>query len=143
MSLADRQKKLLQEFSEISDWEAKYEKIIALGKQLPPFEEQYRDEKYKIKGCQSQVWMFARLENGRVHFVADSDALIVKGLIGLLLAFYQDLPPSELVAADLSVFEKLGLYSHLSPNRANGFQSMVKQMKMYAVAFQYQMNQGG
>lgn len=143
MNLNERQNKLLATFEGLSDWEQKYERIITFGKNLPPFDEQYRKEDFKVRGCQSQVWLFAKLDQGRIHFFADSDALIVKGLIGLLLEIYQNCLPGELLSSDLSFFEKIGLSTHLSPNRANGFQAMFKQMKMYAVAFQYQLNQKG
>lgn len=136
--LKSREESLLRDFQDQKNWEERYEKIIALGKKLPDLPEQYRSENYKVKGCQSQVWMFAEMQNEKIHFFADSDALIVRGLIGVLLFLLQDLPPAVVMNADLSVFEKIGLQANLSPSRANGFQAMVKQMKMYALAFQYQ-----
>ena len=142
MTISDREKKLLNVFENFSDWEQKYKHIIDGGKKLVAMDDKYRTDDYLVKGCQSQVWLFATLENQRIHFIADSDALIVKGLIQLLFEVYQDCLPAELIGADLSIFEKINLSAHLTPNRASGFQAMFKQMKMYAVAFHYQIHAG-
>lgn len=139
-SVKTREEKILNDFESLSSWEDRYAKIIASGKKLPVMPEEYRTEENKVRGCQSQVWMFAKLEDGKVHFFTDSDALIVKGLIGILMELYQDLSPSEILSVDLGIFQKIGLEANLSPNRAGGFQAMIKQIKMYAVAFVYKMN---
>lgn len=133
--LKNRAHKLVQEFESISDWEQKYELIIAKGKNLPPLPEIYRTEKNIVKGCQSQVWLFAERKQNTIHFFADSDALIVKGLIAVLLELFQDLEFAEIIHADLSVLKTIGLDQHLSPSRSNGLQAMIKQMRLYAFVF--------
>jgi cysteine desulfuration protein SufE len=136
-----RSTKLEAEFSQTTDWEKKYEMIIQKGKNLPELPESMRLEKNLVKGCQSQVWLFAEKKpDGRVHFFADSDALIVKGLIAVLMDLFQDLDTASIVQADLEVFKRIGLNQHLSPSRSNGLQAMVKQMKLYAYVFQQMKN---
>ena len=126
-------------FSDMKNWEERYKKLIAMGKDLAKIPEEYYQEKYLVKGCQSQVWLHAGLdEQGKMVFYADSDALIVKGLASLLLKAYSGLTPAEVIATPPSFIEKLGFQSHLSPSRANGFLSMVKQIKFYALALQAQ-----
>ena len=134
-TIAERQSALVERFSEIGDWEERYREIIRLGRSLPEFPEDQRTERNKVKGCQSQVWMHAALQDGNVVFVADSDAAIVRGLIAILLALYSGQPPQAILEAPPSFIDELGLGSHLSQNRANGLSAMLKQMKLYATAF--------
>ncbi|MEM7435920.1 MAG: SufE family protein [Myxococcota bacterium] len=135
-TIAQRQAALVERFGKISDWEERYGEIIRLGRLLPEFPEDKRTELNKVKGCQSQVWMHASLQDGNVVFVADSDAAIVRGLIAILLELYSGQPPRAILEAPPSFIDELGLGSHLSQNRANGLSAMLKQMKLYATAFQ-------
>ncbi|RME18904.1 MAG: SufE family protein [Bacteroidetes bacterium] len=114
------------------DWEAKYSYIIELGKNLPSFPSPYKTDEYLIKGCQSRVWLKAEKENDLLHFHADSDALIPKGIIALLLKLVNHQPAKEIAAYDFGIIEKIGLTQHLSPTRANGLLNMIKQIKLYA-----------
>jgi cysteine desulfuration protein SufE len=136
MDLVERQKQIVSEFSGFSDWEDRYRKLIELGKQLPDLPDSKKTEDAKVKGCQSQVWIHARLENGRVIFEADSDALLVRGLVAMLLKVYSGATPAEIIATPPDFVKEIGLESKLSPSRANGLFSMIKQMKYYALAFQ-------
>jgi cysteine desulfuration protein SufE len=129
---------LLSEFSKMKDWESRYQYIINLGKSLPPMSVELQTEENKIRGCQSQVWLSVSIvNNGLLHFEAESDALIVKGLISLLLRVYQDLSPTEIIQTPPQFLKDLGFEQHLSPSRANGLQAMVKQIQYYATAYQY------
>ncbi len=135
-SVSERQRELVAEFSRFGDWEARYKYVISLGKELPPLSQEYYDEKYKVRGCQSQVWMHARLdEQGGMEIVADSDAMIVKGLVALLVRVYSGAKPDEILASTPEFLKEIGLEQHLSPSRANGFYAMVKQIYLYATAF--------
>ena len=136
MSLAERQQQVVAEFSGLADWEDRYKKLIDLGKALPELPDEKKLEDYKVKGCQSQVWMHARLDNGRVVFEADSDAILVRGLVALLLRVYSNATPAEILATPPDFVKEIGLESKLSPSRANGLFSMIKQIKFYAMAFQ-------
>jgi cysteine desulfuration protein SufE len=128
---------LIREFSELSSWEEKYQRIIDLGKALPPLAAEFQIDDLKVKGCQSQVWLHARLdENRKVQFQADSDALIVKGLVAILLKVYSGRTAKEILEIEPHFIADLGFASHLSPSRANGLVAMVRQMKYYALAFQ-------
>mgnify|MGYP002377815210 FL=1 len=120
------------------DWDGKYEYLIDLGKDLPAISAEYKTDDYKIKGCQSQVWLHAELIGGRVRFTADSDAIITKGIIALLVRVFDDETPDAIAEADLQFINEIGLAQHLSPTRSNGLLSMIKQMKMYAIAFKVQ-----
>lgn len=138
LSVPEIQQKIIQEFKGFTTWEEKYKHIITLGKQLPEMPEEDRREDLKVKGCQSQVWLKADLDQSyKVVFQADSDALIVKGLIALLLSVFSHQTPEDILAADVKFIEEIGLSSHLSASRANGLQSMIKQIKYYAHAFDY------
>ena len=131
-----RQKEIIEEFEMFSDWMEKYEHIIDLGKELEPMPEQDKVEENLIRGCQSRVWLSAILNNeGKVVFTADSDAIITKGLVALVIRVLSDSAPLEIASAELSFIEDIGLHEHLSPNRSNGLVSMVKQMKMYGFVF--------
>jgi len=131
-----RQDQIIEEFDMFPDWMEKYEHIIELGKELDPLDEAKKLDENLIKGCQSRVWLSAQLnEKGKVIFTADSDAVITKGLVALMIRVFSDVEPMEIVSADLRFLEVIGLNSHLSPTRSNGLLSMVKQMKMYGLAF--------
>ncbi|MCB0378675.1 MAG: SufE family protein [Bdellovibrionales bacterium] len=134
-----RQKTLVDEFSQCKDWESRYKKIIAMGKSLEKLDESLYQEKFLVKGCQSQVWLHAHLDShGKVILQADSDALIVKGLVSLLLNIYSGLTPDEILSTSPDFIKELGFQKHLSPSRANGFLSMIKQIMLYAQAFKMQ-----
>lgn len=136
MTINEIQDEIIGEFAFFDDWMDKYEFIIELGKDLPLIDGQYKTEDHLIKGCQSLVWLHAEEKDGKVHFTADSDAIITKGLIALMIRVLSDQKPEEIAAADLYFINKIGLQEHLSPTRANGLLSMVKQMKMYGLALQ-------
>lgn len=132
MTIQETQDQLIEDFSFYTDWMEKYEYIIQLGKELPLIDPGYKKEEYLIKGCQSQVWLHAGLEEGKVVFTADSDAIITKGLVSLMVKVLSGHTPKEIAEADLYFIKEIGLQEHLSPTRANGFLAMVKQMKLYA-----------
>jgi cysteine desulfuration protein SufE len=139
-----KQNKIVEMFPESLDWEVKYKKIIELGKQMNPLPDVDRHEKNIIKGCQSQVWLVAELDKsqGLVRFAGDSDALIVKGLVALLISIYDGEKPSDILNSKLYFLEKTGLKTHLTPSRTNGLMAMVQQIKNYAIAFHYLINNG-
>ncbi len=133
-----QQQKIIDEFSKLSSWDEKYKKIIDLGKKLSAFPEEYRTEQNKVKGCQSQVWLHASLtQDGKVELFADSDALIVKGLVALLLQIYSLQTPQEILSNPPEFLRAIGFDQNLSPSRSNGLHSMIKQIKHYAMAFDY------
>ncbi len=134
MKINEIQDEITEEFAFFDDWMDKYEYIIELGKKLPLIADQYKDEDHLIKGCQSRVWLQADLEEDKVKFTADSDAVITKGIIALLIRVLSNQSPDAIAKADLYFIEKIGLREHLSPTRSNGLVSMVKQMKMYGLA---------
>ena len=133
--LEQRQQQVIEEFSVFTDWMDKYEYLIELGKELEPMPDADKTDQNIIKGCQSQVWLTANFANGLVTFRADSDAIITKGIIGLLVKVLSGLPPKEIIDADLHFIDAIGLRENLSPTRSNGLVSMIKQIKMYALAF--------
>lgn len=130
-----RQDEIKAEFSKYQTWEDRYKRIIDLGKALPELPEAYRQEKFKVKGCQSQVWLHAELKDGRVQLYADSDAMIVKGLVALLLNAYSNTTPDDILSSQATFLKELGFDSGLSPSRTNGLYSMLKQILLYATAF--------
>ena len=137
-SIIEKQNEIIKTFSKLEKWEDRYQKIIDLGKSLEAMPLELKTEKNIVKGCQSQVWLFAQLkENGRVGFYGDSDAVIVKGLVGLLLYVYSDATPEEILKTPPDFLKTLGFEGNLSPSRANGLHSMLKQIKLYATAFDY------
>lgn len=136
MTINQKQDELIEEFELFDDWEGKYEYIIDLGKKLKPLSEAQKNEDNIIKGCQSRVWLDAHLENNKLIFEADSDAIIVKGLVNMLVKVLSGHLPQEVAKADLYFMPRIGLQQHLAQTRSNGLASMVKQMKNYAVAFQ-------
>ena len=129
------QDEIIEEFTGFDDWMDKYQLLIDLGNDQEPLDEQYKVEQNLIDGCQSRVWLQADYEDGVIRFTAESDALIVKGIVALLIRVLSGHTPQEILDADLYFIEKIGLKEHLSPTRSNGLTSMVKQMKMYALAF--------
>ncbi len=136
MKINEIQDEIIDEFSLFNDWMGKYEYIIDLGKHLPLIEEQYKDEEHRIKGCQSQVWLHAEPKDSEVVFTADSDAVITKGIIALLIRVLSHQPAKEIAGSDLYFIDEIGLKEHLSPTRSNGLVSMIKQMKLYGLALQ-------
>lgn len=134
-SIHDIQDQVIEDFALFDDWADKYEYIIELGKTLPPMDERYKTEENRIHGCQSRVWLHASKDNGLLKFEADSDAFITKGIVGLLVKVLSGHSPKEILESDLYFLKEIGLQEHLSPTRANGLLSMVKQMKAYALAF--------
>lgn len=135
-SVEVRQAEIVAEFSKFSDWEDRYKKIIEMGKHLPDLPESLRIEKNIVKGCQSQVWLHASLDpQGNVLLVGDSDALLVKGLVALLLKVYSNSPPEEILKTPPSFLKELGFESNLSPSRSNGLHAMIKQIMLFATAF--------
>ena len=136
MSIKEKQQELIDDFAFLSDWEQKYEYIIDLGKELKGLPEEKKKEDILIKGCQSQVWLDAELRDGKIFFLADSDGILPKGIISLLVGVYNGHTAEEILAADFDFISKIGLQEFLSPSRANGLASMIKQIKFYAVAYQ-------
>ena len=140
MSIQEIQEEIVDEFSMFDDWMQRYEYMIELGKSLPLIEEQDKTPDNIIKGCQSKVWVHAELEGDRLVFTADSDAIITKGIIAILIRTFSDQRPKDIIAANTDFIDQIGLKEHLSPTRANGLVSMIKQLKLYAVAYQTQLN---
>jgi len=136
MTINEEQDRIIEDFEFFGDWDDKYEYIIQLGKDLPKIDEQYKRDENLIKGCQSRVWLQAGYKDGLVNFTADSDAMITKGLVSMMINVLSGHTPKEIADADIYFIDRIGLRSHLSPTRSNGLLSMLKQMKMYAVAYQ-------
>ncbi|WP_445383455.1 SufE family protein [Robiginitalea sp. IMCC43444] len=139
MEIAEIQQEIIDEFSMFDDWMQRYEYMIELGKSLPQIDEQYKREDHLIKGCQSKVWVHADMEDGKLQFTADSEAIITKGIIAILIRAFNNQSPSDILAANTDFIDEIGLKEHLSPTRANGLVSMIKQLKLYAVAYQSQL----
>ncbi|MCY7360512.1 MAG: SufE family protein [Ignavibacteria bacterium] len=137
-SIDDIENEIVEEFSLFDDWMSKYEYIIELGKKLPLIDEKFKTEEYKIKGCQSQVWLKAEMSDGRLIYKADSDAIITKGLIALLIRVLSNQSPEDISKTKLGFLDKIGMKEHLSPNRANGLMSMINYMNNYAETFKAQ-----
>ena len=135
MSINEIQDQIIEEFSMVDDWMDKYQMLIELGNSLEPLDEKYKTPQNIIEGCQSRVWLQADYNDGIIHFSGESDAVIVKGLVSLLIQVLSDHTPDEILNCDLYFIEKIRLREHLSPTRSNGLLSMVKQMKVYALAF--------
>ena len=136
MTLKETEDLIVSEFELFDDWMDKYNYIIELGKNLPVIDEKYKISQYLISGCQSQVWLFAEYKDGLVYFTADSDAIITKGIVNLLIRVLSGRTPQEIMDAQLEYLDAIGIREHLSPTRSNGLVSMIKQMKMYAYAYQ-------
>jgi len=135
MTITDIQNKIIEEFSVFEDWMDKYEYLIEIGNTLEAYDEKNKTPSNLIQGCQSRVWLDAEYKDGKIHFTADSDAIITKGIIALLIKVLSDKTPEEIMQTDLFFIEKIGLRENLSPTRANGLVSMIKNMKSYATAF--------
>lgn len=136
MTIKEAQEEIIDEFSMFDDWMQRYEYIIELGKSLPLIDEKYQVEENLIKGCQSQVWLHAEEQEGKVIFTANSDAILTKGIIAILIRVFSGQKAVEIIEADMAFIDEIGLKEHLSPTRANGLVSMIKQIKMYALAYQ-------
>ena len=134
-TIQEIQTEIIEDFAMFDDWMQKYEYLIDLGKELSPIEEQYKTEDNLIKGCQSRVWLYAKHTKGKIIYTADSDAIMTKGIVAILINVLSGQSPSEIANAKLDFINKIGLKEHLSPTRANGLVSMIKQMKIYALAF--------
>jgi cysteine desulfuration protein SufE len=139
MTIRAIQNELIDEFSMFDDWMQRYEYMIDLGKSLPIIDENLKTDDLIIKGCQSKVWLNATLENDTIIFTADSDAIITKGIIAILIRVFSNQKPEDILSANLDFIDEIGLKEHLSPTRANGLVSMIKQLKLYAVAYQTQI----
>jgi cysteine desulfuration protein SufE len=139
-SIQDIQNKIIEEFDFFDDWDDKYGFIIDMGKSLKTLDSEFKTEENIIKGCQSQVWLRAFLNEEKIIFEAESDAIIVKGIVAMLLRVFSDQTPDDIVNADIFFMERIGMAKHLSPTRANGLVAMVKQIKLYALAFKTKMS---
>lgn len=139
-TIKEIQEEIVDEFEMFDDWMQRYEHMIELGKSLPLIEEKYKTDDNLIKGCQSKVWVHAELNADKLIFTADSDAIITKGIIAILIRAFSNQHPKDIIEADTHFIDEIGLKEHLSPTRANGLVSMIKQLKMYAVAYQTQLN---
>lgn len=135
MTIKEIQDSIVEEFSMFDDWMDRYAMLIEMGKDCPMIDAQYRNDNYLINGCQSRVWLHAKMEDGKVYFSADSDAVITKGIINLLIKVLSGQKPKDIIGADMSFLDEIGLKEHLSPTRSNGLLSMVKQMMLYAEVF--------
>lgn len=141
MTVEETENEIVDEFSFFADWTDKYEYLIELGHKLTGFPKVKMTDEYKIKGCQSSVWLITELSDGKVIFKADSDSAIVKGLIALLIKVLSNQSPDEIINAKLEFIDKIGLRKHLAPTRSNGLGAMIKQMKMYALAYKTKLNE--
>lgn len=140
MTISELQEEIVDEFSFFEDWMQRYEHMIELGKSLPLIAPEFKTDDNIIKGCQSKVWLHAELKDRKMELTADSDAIITKGIIALLIRVFSNQNPQDILDAKTDFIDKIDLKEHLSPTRANGLVSMIKQIKMYAIAFQAQMN---
>lgn len=144
MTINEIQDEIIEEFADIDDWMDRYAYIIDMGNTLPPMPEEYKTPQYIIEGCQSRAWLHADITpEGLIHFTADSDAIIVKGIISMLLKVLNDQSPAEIADADLYFIDKIGLAENLSPTRSNGLAALVKQMKLYAIAYKAKLENEG
>lgn len=135
MTINEAQDEVIEEFSDFTDWMDKYQLLIDLGNEQKPLDDKYKTESNLIDGCQSRVWLQADYEDGKIYFTAESDALIVKGIIALLIRVLSGHTPQEILDTDLYFIDRIGLKDHLSPTRSNGLLAMIKQIRMYALAF--------
>ena len=141
MIISETEALILSEFLMFEDWMDKYNYLIELGRSLPIIGEQYKTDQYVITGCQSKVWLHAAYRDGKVFFTADSDAIITKGIVSLLIRVLSERTPEEIITADMSFIDRIGLREHLSPTRSNGLTAMIKQMKLYALVFKTKAEQ--
>ncbi len=140
MTITEIKDDIIEEFAMFEDWEERYQYMIDLGKTLPIIDAQFKTDDNIIKGCQSKVWVHADMKDTKVEFTADSDAIITKGIIAILIRVFSNQHPKDIIEADTDFIDKIGLKEHLSPSRANGLVSMIKEIKMYALAYQTQLN---
>ncbi len=133
--MQDRIGQIKERFLKYGEWEDRYKELIHLGRELSTYPEDKREEKYKIKGCQSQVWLYPEFKDGRVYFYADSDAVLVKGIVGLLVSVYSDATADDILTTKPDFLKEVGITEHLSMNRSNGLAAMMKQIQMYALVF--------
>jgi cysteine desulfuration protein SufE len=138
-TIQELQEEIIEDFSMFEDWEERYQYMIDLGKTLPIIDDKYKTESNIIKGCQSKVWVHAEMAEDRLAFTADSDAIITKGIIAILISVFSNQHPKDIIEANSDFIDKIGLKEHLSPTRANGLASMIKQLKLYAIAYQTQL----
>lgn len=136
MKIERRIQNMVERFGQVSGWENKYKLVIELGKELPDLDQELKIDKFKVKGCTSQVWLIPSFENGKVKFLADSDSVLVKGIIALLLNIYSDSSPDEIISTKADFLKEIGLMENLTMNRSNGLTSMIKQIQLYAFAYQ-------
>ncbi|MFA5417422.1 MAG: SufE family protein [Bacteroidales bacterium] len=141
MTINESAQEVVEEFMMFDDWMDKYAYLIELGKDLPVIDAQFKTNNHLISGCQSRVWLHAEQQDGRLVFTADSDAVITKGIVSLLIRILSNHTPKEILEADFMFLDRIGLQEHLSPTRANGLASMIKQIQLYAKAFQLKSNQ--
>ena len=140
MTIKEIQEEIIDEFSMFDDWMERYEYIIELGKSLPLIDETFKKDENLIVGCQSKVWLHSEIKDQKIDFTADSDAILTKGIVAILLRIFNEQTPATILEADLFFIDKIGLKEHLSPTRANGLVSMIKQIKLYALAFQSKLS---
>lgn len=140
MTIQEIQDEIVDEFSMFDDWMQRYEYMIDLGKSLPLIDESLKKDENLIKGCQSKVWVHGEMKDDKLVFTADSDAIITKGIIAILIRAFSNQPPAAIIDANTDFIDEIGLKEHLSPTRANGLVSMIKQLKLYAIAYQTQLN---
>lgn len=140
MTINEIQDQVIEEFSAYDDWMDRYAYLIEMSRELPPIDQKYRTKEYLIEGCQSRVWLAAELKDGKIYYFADSDALLVKGIVALLVRVLSGQKPEDIVKAELYFIDRIGLRENLSPTRANGLLAMLKQMKLYALAWEAKMN---
>lgn len=140
MAIQERITEIVEKFNQFNDWEDRYRELIKFGKTLAPMNEDLKTEDNKVKGCQSQVWLWPTFENGKIHFSGDSDAAIVKGIVAVLLYVYSESTPMEILSTRPTFIDDIGLRQHLSMSRANGLNSMLKKISIYAMAFQAKAN---
>ena len=135
MNIEETENEIVEEFEIFPDWMEKYEHIIEIGNSVPKIDEKYKDEAHEIKGCQSKVWLHSELKDGKIFYSADSDAIITKGLVGLVVRVFNGHKPEEIINADITFIDKIGLHEHLSLTRSNGLGAMIKQIKLDALVF--------
>lgn len=141
MDIHEKQNRIIREFEILGDWQERYKHIIKLGQKLDPLDDEYKIEENLVRGCQSQVWLVSELQDDKIIFRADSDAAITKGLVALMVNFYSGEEPDTIIATNPEFIKKIGMQEHLSPTRSNGLASMVKQMKIYAMAYKSKLQQ--
>jgi len=141
MTINEQQDQIIEEFAQFGDWMERYEYLIEIGRELPPFDETHRKPDFLIEGCQSKVWLYPSFSNGVITFEADSDALITRGIVALLVKVFSGRTPDEILGTDLWFIDRIGLKENLSPTRSNGLLAMIKQMRLYALAYKSKTEQ--